>query len=283
MAQPLNPSQRVDHLKTSSDHIPEVSQIMCVADTGVLNVTSITTVADVAGSLNSKYFTFKTAADAHKYYVWFNINSAGVDPAVAGHTGISVAGATNVSASTLGGAIRTAISGSAAAAFVTVTGSTSSVVITNKASGTSTAAADGTAATGFTITTSTAGVASNLNSKYFSFQDAIGDTYYAWFNVHSEGVDPAPASQTGIVVALSLSDTAATVASLLAAAVDAQASFLAVSDGAMVQITNATYGSAVDIVDGDSGLTLATHLQGQSGRYRAAQSPESINNNPVAF
>lgn len=283
MAQPLNPNQRVDNLKTNSNNIPEVSQIVCVADTGVLNVTSITTVADVAGSLNSKYFTFKTAADAHKYYVWYNINAAGVDPAVANHTGIEVAGATNATASTLGGATRTAISNSAAGGFVTVTGTTSSVVITNQSTGTSTAAADGAAATGFTITTSTAGVASNLNSKYFSFQDAVGDTYYAWFNVHSEGVDPAPASQTGVEVAISLSASAATIATALASAVDGQASFLAVSDGAMVQITNAAIGSAVDIVDGDSGLTLATHLQGQSGRYRAEQNPASINNNPVAF
>lgn len=70
----------------------------------------VTTVADVAGSLNSTYFTLN-GADGINYYVWFNINSAGVDPAIAGRTGIQVAAATGASANTIAVAINTAFAG----------------------------------------------------------------------------------------------------------------------------------------------------------------------------
>lgn len=68
---------------------------------------AITTVADTAGSLNSTYFLLN-AVDVY-YYIWFNINSAGVDPALPGKTGIQITAATNASANTLAGLINTAL------------------------------------------------------------------------------------------------------------------------------------------------------------------------------
>lgn len=120
-----------------------------VATPPVQEKQTITTVADSAGSLNSKFWTFYDAGNINGYYVWYNINSAGVDPAPAGLTGIAVAGATNATASTLGGATRTAIA--AAVSTVTVTGTTSGVILLNTQAGVTTAAADGTAATSFTF------------------------------------------------------------------------------------------------------------------------------------
>jgi hypothetical protein len=76
--------------------------------TDAAEVTEMTFVADVGGSLNSTYFQFDTLKD--RYYVWFNINSAGVDPAIAGRTGIEVAGATGATADTLATAFVTALS-----------------------------------------------------------------------------------------------------------------------------------------------------------------------------
>lgn len=136
-------------------------------------VQTITAVADSGGSLNSTYWTFDLAGNNSSggnnngYYVWYNINSAGVDPAVAGRTGIAVAGATNATASTLGGSTRTAIAAAVPASgnTVLVTGSTSAIILTNTQYGACTAAADGTAATGFTFavgTTGTYGYASGL-------------------------------------------------------------------------------------------------------------------------
>lgn len=112
-------------------------------------ISDVTLVADVAGSLNSTYWTFNSAGDLAGYYVWYNINGAGVDPAVAGRTGIAVAGATGATANTLATATRAAISASTAASYVTVSGATSHVILTNIQPGDSTNAANGTASPGF--------------------------------------------------------------------------------------------------------------------------------------
>lgn len=118
-------------------------------------VQDVTCAADTAGSRNSTFWKFFTAGDINGYYVWYNINSAGVDPAPAGLTGIEVDGATGATASTLGAATRAAITASAAGAYVVVSGATSHVILTNRTPGTCTAASNGTASAGasFSITT----------------------------------------------------------------------------------------------------------------------------------
>lgn len=112
-------------------------------------VSDVTLVADSSGSLNSTYWTFNAAGDTYGYYVWYNINSAGVDPAVAGRTGIQVAGATNANATTLATATRAAINASTAASYVTVSGATTHVILTNKQVGQATNTANGGASPGF--------------------------------------------------------------------------------------------------------------------------------------
>lgn len=118
---------------------------------------TVTTVADVAGSLNSKYFLLDDAASAHKYYVWFNINSAGVDPMVAGRTAVPITGATAVSANTLATSLRSAIGALNGTNSFTTGGSNADVTILNKSVGAFTPAVDGAAPTGFTFL-ATAGV-----------------------------------------------------------------------------------------------------------------------------
>lgn len=140
-------------------------QPTAVANPEAYEVQDVTIAADTAGSRNNTWWKFYTAGDAQGYYVWYNINAAGTDPAVAGLTGIEVAGATGATATTLGGASRTAIAASAAGAYVTVTGATSHVILTNKQPGACTAAANGTASAGasFSITsTGSFGYASGL-------------------------------------------------------------------------------------------------------------------------
>jgi len=71
----------------------------------ISQVQTISTVADVASSLNNKYFAFHDAAGA-KRYVWFNVGATGVDPAPAGGwTGHVVAFAANSSATAIATAI----------------------------------------------------------------------------------------------------------------------------------------------------------------------------------
>ncbi len=137
---------------------------MSLANPVAQEVQNISTVADVSGSLNSTYWTFYTAGNLAGYYVWYNINSAGVDPAVSGLTGIQVLGATAATANTLATATRAAIA--LAVSTVMVTGATNHVIITNLKIGTCTAAANGTATPGFSYSitqTGSYGMASGLN------------------------------------------------------------------------------------------------------------------------
>lgn len=131
-------------------------------------VTNVTCAADSSGSKNSTYWTFNSAGDLYGYYVWYNINAAGVDPAPTGLTGIEVAGATNASAATLATATITAINASSAASYVTASAGTSGhVIVTNIQYGACTDAANGTASYGasFSITQGSYGspVTSGLN------------------------------------------------------------------------------------------------------------------------
>jgi len=59
----------------------------------------ITTKADVASSLNNKYFVIHEPVTQAKHYFWFNVASGGVDPAVPNATGHAIAIAANASAS----------------------------------------------------------------------------------------------------------------------------------------------------------------------------------------
>jgi hypothetical protein len=131
------------------------------------NIQNIATVADSSGSLNNTYFEFTLPGNApflvsgtwySFYYVWYNINSAGTDPAPAGGFGIQVTGATGASANTLAGNTRTAI----AAALPTtgntyvVSGATNHIILTALQNGLTTAAVD-TGTTGFTFVVTAAG------------------------------------------------------------------------------------------------------------------------------
>ncbi len=123
-------------------------------------VTNVTFAADVSGSKNSTYFNFSSAGDAHLYYVWFNINSAGVDPAPAGRTGIQVVGATGATAATLATAAIAAINLVTVGYVTASAGSSGHVILTNVQYGDSTDAANGTASYGasFSITQGSFGV-----------------------------------------------------------------------------------------------------------------------------
>ncbi len=99
-----------------------------------------TAIADVADSLNGKYFL--VSSPTVDYYIWFK-TSGGVltDPALPGKTGIQVSFATGATAATIATAIQVAVDAHAAFSAVVVT--STSVDITNIVSGTATAGAAG--------------------------------------------------------------------------------------------------------------------------------------------
>lgn len=107
----------------------------------------ITCVADVAGSLNNKYYLFYTPAGA-KHYVWLNVNSAGTDPAVSGGTAHEVAVATAATAAVVAAAIA-AVVGAVAGFDATSDGAV--VTVDHTTAGQAMPATDGAAPTAFSF------------------------------------------------------------------------------------------------------------------------------------
>lgn len=124
----------------------------------VAEVTIITPVADVAGSLNNKYITINSASNEDKYYAWYNVNSLGVDPTPAGLVGVEIALATNATVDDVATATHAALNGLAGFNSVDNTGS---LTVTNAIVG---ATDDATVATsGFGIVVDTQGVGEALH------------------------------------------------------------------------------------------------------------------------
>lgn len=122
------------------------------SSSGVAEVTSITTVADSAGSLNNKVF-FIYGASGVGYAVWFNVNSAGTDPSIPGFTSVAVALATNASANDVADGLYAALD--ALSDFTSPNPAANVVVVTNAAAGARTAPDAGNS--GFTISVTTTG------------------------------------------------------------------------------------------------------------------------------
>ncbi|HTJ77945.1 MAG TPA: hypothetical protein VL357_03040 [Rariglobus sp.] len=103
--------------------------------------------------------------------------------------------------------------------------------------------------------------AAGLGDKYFLLSGASGD-FYVWFNLDAGGTDPALDGKTGIEVALTTGDSVSTIATAIAAAIDAIADFGATALVNVVTITDAATGARTDIAAGDSGLAVAVDTQG---------------------
>lgn len=118
---------------------------------GQEQVTSVTTVA--ASSLTTgDYWLINSANDVTEYYVWYNIDAAGGNPAPTGKTGVEVAIASTDTADQVAAATRLALD---ALNDFSASVSTNVVTVTNATAGTATDASD--VNTTFTIATTTTG------------------------------------------------------------------------------------------------------------------------------
>lgn len=166
--------------------------------------TNVTFAADSSGNLNSTFFTFQDVNGANKYYVWFNINSAGVDPKPTGYNGggIKVSGATNASAATLATA---AIAACASVVGVGVTaGASGHAIFTTLLAGVATKVTDGSAATSFTFTRSITGSALTALQYNVATTDTLtAVNLAAVINAHSAMGQVATATSAAAVVTVS--------------------------------------------------------------------------------
>lgn len=88
---------------------------------GLKHCRIISPVADVLSSLNNTYFDlngFDPNLNELPFYVWFNVNAAGTDPAIAGKTGIEIEIAENASVSVILAALKAALDALSPVSFV---------------------------------------------------------------------------------------------------------------------------------------------------------------------
>ena len=101
-----------------------------------------------------------------------------------------------------------------------------------------------------------------LGGKYFTLNSPT-TAYYVWFDTDNGSADPAPGGLTALEVDIATGDTAANIATKLAAAIALNADFGAPVPGAnVVTVTNAAVGAVADIADFDSSLGFAVTTQG---------------------
>lgn len=143
---------------------------------------TVTTVADSAGSLNDTYWEFQNLdidGNTTNYYVWYNVNAGGTDPAVSGKTGIEVALSTGATAAAVATATESAIDSSTARVSTKVLSNVVTVELGTMGNATDAADSSG-AATGFTIAVSNQGTKFEFGatedvelSPEFSFVDVM--------------------------------------------------------------------------------------------------------------
>lgn len=117
----------------------------------------ITTVADVASSLQNKYFVMHEPVTQAKHYFWINVATLGTDPLVPNATGHAIAISANATASAVASAAQAVID---ALLWVAATVSTNHITVTYTTYGYAYEMRDAIASgdkTGFTLTTSTFG------------------------------------------------------------------------------------------------------------------------------
>lgn len=118
-------------------------------------VRTVLCVADTAGSLNNKYWLLDSPST--DYFIWYNVNGAGVAPVVPGRTAAVVALATGATAAQVATATRAVVD--ALAEFVAPAPGAATITITDAATGAAPDAANGPGGSspGFTITTTIQG------------------------------------------------------------------------------------------------------------------------------
>ncbi len=105
--------------------------------------------------------------------------------------------------------------------------------------------------------------ATSLANKYFGLE-TVGESFYVWFYVDGEGVDPEPSAfDTGIAIPILSGDSASAVASKTVNVLDSYGVFHVTTISAdTIAVTNAIPGDVPNASSGTSGLSLIVSQQG---------------------
>ena len=259
-------------LPAIAGNVGEVSKVTTVADTGDYEAFTLTAPA-TAGATQADYFTME-APDGDVYAFWLDIDADGTEPTGAAYTGadqqVMVSIVTGDTAAQVAAKIATEMA--AVSDVSTLDNTDGTLTVTYDLLGAHADATphdeDDSTAGSIGITMDNQGADSNLNSAYFLL-DSPNTDFYVWYDVDSQGTDPAVAGRTGVPVAIASGDSANTVATATASAVNGLAEFNAGAVGALVTITGQVDGDAPDTTDGTTGFTFSTSTQGgtASGTY----------------
>lgn len=264
---PTNGVTQINTVTFTGISAREVTSITAAA-VGVREVSSLTAVAiaerevtqldlpDASNITSGQYFTISSGGT--DYYAWFNVDGAGGDPAPGG-TGIQIDINSTDTADQVATAVAAALSGTGAFGTSTLS---NSVTVTNSTGGAVTDTANVNVGGAFTATTLTQGTNSPLSAgDYFRFNTASG-SYYVWFRINGTGSDPMVLG-TGLAVDVNWGDSAATVATAIAAVIDPLSDAAASAVGTDVTITNSVSGNVTDISDVNIGAPFSVSVSTQ--------------------
>lgn len=262
---------RVANVNAGSSYVDIHNPNAAITGVGAVEITDVTTVADVVGAFNETTITtvpgatldgtyFILEESAGKLKIWFDLTGSTPEPTVPGtvrsvRVADVVAGDTaNQVASKLTGII-SAYSEYAATVFGNVINAVSRVT------GARTLSVAGTS--GFTPGTVTVGSASTtLDGTYFMLNDANG-TVKVWFNLSGTTPEPAAlASRSVQISTVAFGDSANTVATRIATELVSDPMFSVSVLGNVVTITDTLVGARPDASAGTSGFTVVPTQQG---------------------
>lgn len=285
----LLPSQSVGALRYDGGNVRQKTRITCIADTGVIESSTLTASAG-SGAAQGDFFLVTNVAGT-VFAIWLDIDAAGTEPNGAIYTAADTKIEVNVASSDTAAQLMTKI-------FTAVDGNITNVTVVDGEDGTMTITQDvsGVVAnvavydeteegeSSLSVVVNTEGVDSVLNSKYFQIDDGDSNAFYIWFDVASEGSDPS-GTGTGIQVDISLSDTAASVATALAAALTANVNFEAsVYNLTSVDVVTKDAIGKVDLsADSDTGFLFQTIFLGNAEVIGPGKSPTSYLITPNAI
>lgn len=232
---------------------PDKVDIAGVKNAGVKMVQKITTTKQGAAAdevSSGDYFILYDQSGSVVF--WYDVDAGGtVQPEVVGAGRFVKINTVNTSDSAITVAQKTSAIVGADPEFTTAyTSGNNYFDVTNNFIGVVNAGSSGTGLT-FGFTTNTPGADDTIGGKYFKLYDGLTSTVAVWFNVEGEPIPPHGCDRA-IQVILEPGDTASTVASKLALAVDADPQFTASSNSTNVTIFNYNNGQRGTAVDGAS-------------------------------
>ena len=253
--------------------VVDVAQVSNIVAAGT-NMTQTVTVTSGSSITTGGYFNIYDQAGL--VVVWYDLTGSTPTPSVPGAIRyIKISGLTS-SSSNSAVASATASAIDADSQFITTYSSGSSFTLTNSFIGPVIAASNG-SGTSFTFATTNSG--NPIGGKYFKLYDGITSTVAVWLNVNGDAIPPHGCDRA-IQVILNSTDSANTVASKIAAYMNADSEFVAISSGSQVTISNYYNGARGTASDGVSpyatGFTVAVTQIGQNNSYNITSSSTGI-------